>query len=276
MNQKNPIREGSSAADPTRRKTDTTRRVDSASQVGEDIKHEAYQLAEDARQTVMKATERAKDSGQQYLTGKKKVLADEVGIFSSAIRKASGKLREEDHNALADYVDAAAEQLDYLRSSFQNKSVTQLLEDAQQVVRRRPEVVYGGMFVAGLLAMRFLKAAPPANAHLANEQWNAPRNEQRENRWGQGQGQGQGQGGQGQGQGQGTSVGPAVVGASSGRSSSPSPTRPFSPTGTPPPFSPPASTPATAALPTTPKTDDPLKSTSGAYPTSTRKPGTSS
>lgn len=155
--------------------SESERRRRGVSEMGEDVKHEAYRLVDDARQTVSEATERAKTSGQQYLTKKKKVLADEVGIFSSAIRKASGKLREEDHDAIADYVDAAAEQLDYLRSSFQHKSVSQLLGDAQAVARRRPEIVYGGMFLGGLLAMRFLKATAPAHTQRQDETRGATR-----------------------------------------------------------------------------------------------------
>ncbi|GAA4454206.1 hypothetical protein [Novipirellula rosea] len=132
-----------------------------ATQTQEELEQQAAEVATAAKQKAVEAAEAAKQSGRKYAHEKKARLADELGIFSGAIRKASSKLHEEQHDSLASYVDAAAEQLDHVRESLLSKDVGDLIADVQDFTRRRPEVVYGGLFVAGLAAMRFLKASKP-------------------------------------------------------------------------------------------------------------------
>jgi len=127
----------------------------------EDIKQQTLEAVETARRKAIEAADQAKHSGQQYAHQKIARVADEIGVFSDAIRKASGKLHDEQHDAIASYVDAAAEQIDHIRQSLQSKDIAELVDDLQTFTRRRPEVVYGGLFVAGLAAMRFLKASKP-------------------------------------------------------------------------------------------------------------------
>ncbi|QDV81746.1 hypothetical protein [Planctomycetes bacterium TBK1r] len=138
----------------------TAKQAASAKQ--EELKRQAAEVAEAARQKANEAAEQAKQSGAQYAREKKARLAEEIGVFSGAIRKASGKLHEEQHDSIASYVDAAAEQLDRCRQSLESKDIGEIVEDVQDFARRRPEIVYGGLFVAGLAAMRFLKASKPA------------------------------------------------------------------------------------------------------------------
>jgi hypothetical protein len=151
---------------PTRQTTGNA--ADTAKQKGARLHEQVNQVSAQASEATAavkgkaaEATEQAKDSARKYAAEKKSRVADEIGVFSGAIRKASGKLREEQHDSIACYVDAAAEQLDRIRDSLQNKSTSQIMDDVQGFARRRPELVYGGMFLAGLTAMRFLKASKP-------------------------------------------------------------------------------------------------------------------
>jgi len=127
----------------------------------DELKRTAAAMSDDMTAKAREAATQAKQSGVRYAHEKKARLAEELGVFSGAIRKASDKLHDEHHDSIASYVDAAAEQLDCCRQSIESKEVGELVDDAQDFVRRRPEVVYGGLFVAGLAAMRFLKASPP-------------------------------------------------------------------------------------------------------------------
>ncbi|QDV43861.1 hypothetical protein Enr13x_37210 [Stieleria neptunia] len=128
----------------------------------EELKQQAAEVADVAKQKASEAAEQAKQSGAQYAREKKLRLAEEIGVFSGAIRKASGKLHDEQHDSIASYVDAAAGQLDQFRQSLESKDIGEIVDDVQDFARRRPEIVYGGLFVAGLAAMRFLKASKPA------------------------------------------------------------------------------------------------------------------
>ncbi len=128
----------------------------------EDLKQQAIDATNTAKQKIRETADQAKESGRKYASEKKERIAEEIGVFSGAIRKAAGKLHDEQHDSIASYVDAAAEQLDHLRDSLQSKDIGQLFHDAQCFTRRRPEIVYGGLFIAGLVAVRFLKATKPA------------------------------------------------------------------------------------------------------------------
>ncbi|QEG41611.1 hypothetical protein [Roseimaritima ulvae] len=142
---------------------------DKAAEAQEQLKRKASEATEAAKQKATEAAETAKQSGRKYAHEKKARLADEIGVFSGAIRKASSKLHDEEHDSIASYVDAAAEQLDHLRESLQSKDVGDLLADVQDFTRRRPEVVYGGLFVVGLAAMRFLKASKPSESRQTRQ-----------------------------------------------------------------------------------------------------------
>ncbi|TWU03859.1 hypothetical protein [Neorhodopirellula pilleata] len=147
-----------------------------ASATEEELKRQATEVADAAKQKACEAAEQAKRSGVQYAHQKKTRMAEEIGVFSNAIRKASHKLHEEQHDSIASYVDVAAEQLDRCRQSLESKDVSELMDDVQDFARRRPEIVYGGMFVAGLAAMRFLKASKPPRSNHPRQDLSLDRN----------------------------------------------------------------------------------------------------
>ena len=122
-------------------------------------KEQMSQAAEQAKAKLREVRSQAADSGKQYIATKQQKVAGEVGVLGSALRSASERLREEDHHSIASYVDAAAEQIEQVRHSIENKSVSEIFDDVQSAARKRPELVYGGLFVAGLAAIRFIKTA---------------------------------------------------------------------------------------------------------------------
>lgn len=141
-----------------------------ASTAAEQAKQRANDLAAEATDEVAKlkaagekkvreATESVKATTRDYAKQKKSQAASEVGVFRDAVQKAADKLSEENHEGVASYVSAAAEQLDRLRVSIEDRNVGDLFGEAQRVARKHPEIVYGGMFVAGLALMRLLKAS---------------------------------------------------------------------------------------------------------------------
>lgn len=137
---------------------------DGAADQVDQLKRQAEEVSTKMKQKAQEAARHAKESGKHYAAEKKARVADEIGVFSAAIRKASSKLHDEQHDSIASYIDAAAEKLDEIRGSLQSKDVGQLIDDAQNFARRRPEIVYGGLFVAGLAAMRFLKSSTPSTS----------------------------------------------------------------------------------------------------------------
>lgn len=139
--------------------TNSAKQQASAKQQVDSAKRQATELTGKAKEELRQATNQAKSKGQEYAANKKRQFSGEIGVFSDAIRSAAETLHQEKHDSVACYADAAAEQLDRLRDTIESKSSRELVRDARRLIHRRPEVVYGGLFVAGLAVMRFLKAS---------------------------------------------------------------------------------------------------------------------
>lgn len=125
----------------------------------ETVKAEAASMAEEVQTAATDAAARAKQEGRDFLHRQKDRAAEEVGHFEAAVRRAGETLRDEQDDNLADYADRAAGQLSRLRDYLQRQDLQDLLHDVENTARRRPEMLFGGLFVAGLATARFLKAS---------------------------------------------------------------------------------------------------------------------
>lgn len=151
--------------------------VDQTRQQTQEVAHAAREAAqqaggrvrEGAKATVAEMKGRAADAGSElrargeaYFGEQKSRAADEASHLSEAVRCAAERLHEEQDEHLAGYADSLAQQIDRVSDYLRERDMRDLLNDAQAFARRRPEVVLGGMFVAGLVAARFLKASSEA------------------------------------------------------------------------------------------------------------------
>ena len=82
-----------------------------------------------------------------------------IGTLAQAVRHTTERLREEQHDTVAQYVDKAAEQLERWSNGLRGKDVSELLDETQRFARRRPALFVGGSFALGLLVARFLKSS---------------------------------------------------------------------------------------------------------------------
>lgn len=129
---------------------------------GEDAeqnKDTAKEVGDRVRQKAGEATEKAKEQGRSFLNDQKERVASEISAYSEAARKAADRLEAESDTNLSGYVSSAADHLDRLGKRIEERSLDGLVDDVEDMARQRPEVFYGGMFVAGLAAARFLKAS---------------------------------------------------------------------------------------------------------------------
>ena len=72
---------------------------------------------------------------------------------------AGERLGHEQDPLLAEPAQRVAEQLGSLANYLRQKEPADFLEDLEAFTRRRPEIVFGALFVLGLGAARFLKAS---------------------------------------------------------------------------------------------------------------------
>jgi len=100
-----------------------------------------------------------KERAATQLTTQKDRATEGLGTLAQAVRHTTERLRDEQHDTVAAYVERAAEQLERLSNNLRGKDVNELLQDAQRFARRRPALFIGGSFAVGLLAARFLKSS---------------------------------------------------------------------------------------------------------------------
>ena len=114
---------------------------------------------EEIKTVAQSAAREAQEAGRDFVHEQKENLAQKVDKYAGAVRAASQRLRSAEGNVLADPAQKAAEQLERMSSYLREKEPTDFLDDLESFTRRRPEVVFGGLFVVGLAAARFFKAS---------------------------------------------------------------------------------------------------------------------
>lgn len=159
------------SGEPSRGGADPARRMQSkASDAGHELRRASEKAADKTSAAAREAGERVKEQaeqagaqiknrGEKFLKQQKERVASEIQTYSAAAQRAAERLESESDTNLSRYVSSAAKQLDRLGSRIQQRDLAELVEDVENMARRRPEVFFGGMFVAGLVAARFLKAS---------------------------------------------------------------------------------------------------------------------
>lgn len=129
---------------------------------------ELRSLSEQARQQAIETKDEAKAQGREFISERKNRLAEEFHQVGDAVRRAGEELRREGHSSfLARYTDKVADGADRAAGYLWGHEVEDLAADVQDFTRRHPEVVFGGLFVAGLAAARVLKASMPESRRPA-------------------------------------------------------------------------------------------------------------
>lgn len=102
-----------------------------------------------------------RDFGTNILSRQRERMVESMNGLGSMVRDVSGKLRENNNESLANYVDTLATRVDDFGRAVSDIEFDQVFDNVREFARRRPEIVIGGMFATGLLLGRLLKAATP-------------------------------------------------------------------------------------------------------------------
>jgi len=116
---------------------------------------------ESAKANLKEAAQKTTRYGQSLIEEQKSRLAEIIHEYSHAAQAASENLHQDGHSALADRATELASRIDNLSRYLQERKPAEIYRDAEQFTRRRPEIVFGITFAAGLLTARFLKASDP-------------------------------------------------------------------------------------------------------------------
>jgi hypothetical protein len=142
---------------------ETSRVVDEARSEVEKLKDSARKEGAAAVNQIKSAAEsavrNAQETGQSLINNQKEGLANRFSEYAKAIETISEKLRSGDDNILAAPAEKAADSLNRISDYLREKQPAELLDDLESLARRKPELVFGGLFVVGFAAARFFKAS---------------------------------------------------------------------------------------------------------------------
>lgn len=135
------------------------------------------EVKEQVREVVNEAQEQAQD----MLGARKEQAVSGLGNLAQAFRQTEDQLRGQEQTAAANAINTVANQMERFSSYLGNKEVTELLDEAEGLARRNPELFLGGAFALGLLASRFLKSSARRGLNQGNggyegeQQWSPSR-----------------------------------------------------------------------------------------------------
>lgn len=142
-----------------------------ASQKTRELKENARHKAGQMKARGSDAARRLQNQGKAYAETRKFEMADKISGCGSAVRRAAEKLRDEEDPNIARYAEMAADRIDQAGDYLRARDVRGMVRDAENIARRRPEILFAGMFVAGLALARFLKASQQEEYAAEEDYW---------------------------------------------------------------------------------------------------------
>lgn len=129
-------------------------------------------LKEGARETTAQLKSRGSETAHQlqdqsraFAETRKAEVAGKISGCGAAVRRAAEKLREENDPNIAEYAELVADRFERAGDYVQTRDFGSMFRDIENMARRRPEILFGGMFVAGLAISRFFKASEHHEYH---------------------------------------------------------------------------------------------------------------
>lgn len=120
---------------------------------------QARQYASDLKKGSEDVFRSAKESGNSFVTEQKEKIASWLEEYYQVVEAGCERLESGEGNPLAAPAHRAASQLKRAANYLRSHQPGDFIDDVGAFARRRPELVYGGLFVAGLAATRFMKAS---------------------------------------------------------------------------------------------------------------------
>lgn len=116
-------------------------------------------VAQEARETAGEVRAETRDYLTRMAEERKAQTADIMDRVARAVKRTADSLEEEDAPGLGRYTEEAAHGIERASGYLRQHDVGSMLSSTEDFARRRPEVFFGGLAVAGLAAGRFLRSS---------------------------------------------------------------------------------------------------------------------
>jgi hypothetical protein len=118
-----------------------------------DLSDKTHEVAEQVRAVALDRV----DSMRQSTQSAKNQAAERIRKLGATVRKVGEHLRVEDQHYVAEKASDASQRLENLANYVSSAELGALVRDTSALARKSPAVFFGGAFVIGLAAGRFLK-----------------------------------------------------------------------------------------------------------------------
>lgn len=118
----------------------------------------AEQTAEELKSAAIERAQQVRESAQSGVEQRREELAGKLRRISGALRQGGETLRENDAFA-AHCADVVTDRFDRAADYVAHSDLRTLVRDTERFAREKPVVFFGGAFLLGLAAGRFLKSS---------------------------------------------------------------------------------------------------------------------
>ena len=133
------------------------------------VKDQISQVASDIKVSTTQAIDAAKETGTGYIKEQQSKLAEKLKEYGSAVSAASHSMGENGGNLLEKPAEVATRELGRAADYLGSADLGSILQDLGNLARKKPELFFGGLFIAGLISVRFLKASTPKSTTPTND-----------------------------------------------------------------------------------------------------------
>ena len=100
---------------------------------------------------------RFRDRAAAQLSTQKDLLSAGLGNVASAARQSTQMLRERQHDAVAQYVDRAADGLDRFSTRLRERDVNDIMSDVGRAAKKQPALFVGAAVALGVIGARLVQ-----------------------------------------------------------------------------------------------------------------------
>jgi hypothetical protein len=137
----------------------STMQASEGQSMSKEMQERAGQAAAAIQDRAEDVVEKAGEQTKSMLDSQKSRAAGGLHGVAEVLHRTASEMEKGDQANVASYAHSAADRIDRWSSTLEDRSVDDLLSDAERYARRQPEIVIGGAFVLGFLASRFLKSS---------------------------------------------------------------------------------------------------------------------
>lgn len=132
---------------------------ESIAQARDEVKDTAREAKDTIKTKTKEVVAQAREYGGEYVEHGKERAANRLGGFSESMRQTANRFEQEEDPNIARYTRLLANKLESAATYVRERDLNELRRDGENLVRQYPALFFGGMFVVGVVAARFLKAS---------------------------------------------------------------------------------------------------------------------